>query len=201
VGATGAAPLPLEALARRTAAAELAMVVDSSGSTFGAPWTALCESARATLEAYRGPYRRVSLHVSPASHGEGCPDRTCAVAATADHGAISAALRARVPTGASPIHLALRDLHATLAGQAGCHRFVVLYTDGRVDDPDATLHELARLRAANVDVHVVGPPTGADTDFLNLLAGGGPVTVAPGAPILVPASALPALRAAPSDTP
>jgi hypothetical protein len=161
----------------------------------------LCESARATLEGYRGPYRRVALHVTPASPGEGRPASTCAVAATADHGAISAALRARVPTGASPIHLALRDLHATLAGQAGCHRFVVLYTDGRVDDPDATLAEVARLRASNVDVRVVAPPTGADTDFLNLIAGGGPVTVAPGAPILIPASALPALRNAPSDAP
>ncbi len=80
---------------------------------------------------------------------------------------------------------------------AGSHRFVVLYTDGRVEDPDALLATVATLRAASVDVRVVAPPKGADMDFLRLLADGAPITIAPAAPLLVPALALPTLPATP----
>jgi molecular chaperone DnaK len=152
----------LEDIAHNRAPMQVALVMDCSGSMYGANITAAKKAAigfaKATLSQ---PNRQIALVAFPG--GVMAPP-------TSDLDRLSRAITELTPIGSTPMDEGLHDARDLLRPRAGVQRVFVVMTDGHPDDPDATVAEIHRLRTGGARVITIGVGDQVKKEFLQSLA-------------------------------
>jgi len=154
----------LEDLAHNRAPMQVALIMDCSGSMYGAnidnAKKAALGFAHRTLQS---PNRQIAVVAFPGGV-KSTP--------TADVDRLTWAIDALTPIGSTPMSEGLHEARNLLRPRAGVQRVFVVMTDGHPDDPEATLKQIHDLRASGARVITVGVGDQVQRDFLSSLASG-----------------------------
>jgi molecular chaperone DnaK len=154
----------LEDLAHNRAPMQVALIMDCSGSMYGAnidnAKKAALGFAQRTLQS---PNRQIAVVAFPGGV-KSTP--------TADVSRLTYAIDSLTPIGSTPMDEGLYEARNLLRPRAGVQRVFVVMTDGHPDDPDATLKQVHDLRASGARVITVGVGDQVQREFLASLASG-----------------------------
>jgi molecular chaperone DnaK len=154
----------LEDLAHNRAPMQVALVMDCSGSMYGANIANAKRAARAFVErTLQTPNRQVAVVAFPGGV-KSTP--------TADLGRLQFAIDALTPIGSTPMEEGLHDARNLIRPRAGVQRVFVVMTDGHPDDPDATAKQVHDLRASGARIITVGVGAEVRREFLTSMATG-----------------------------
>jgi uncharacterized protein YegL len=154
----------LEDLAHNRAPMQVALVMDCSGSMYGANIDNAKKAARGFAErTLQSPNRQIAVVAFPGG---------VKTTPTADVGRLSYAIDALSPIGSTPMDEGLYEARNLLRPRAGVQRVFVVMTDGHPDDPDATLKQIHDMRASGARIITVGVGDQVQRDFLASLASG-----------------------------
>jgi len=154
----------LEDLANNRAPMQLALVVDCSGSMYGANIANVKRAALAFIErTLASPNRQVAVIAFPGGV-KSTP--------TADVERLTWAIDSLTPIGSTPLSEGLYDARNLLRPRAGVQRVFVVMTDGHPDDPEGTLKQVHDLRASGARIITIGVGDQVDPEFLGSLASG-----------------------------
>ncbi|MEL6349364.1 MAG: Hsp70 family protein, partial [Myxococcota bacterium] len=152
-----ASSVTLEDVARNRVPVHVALLMDSSGSMYGAniqhARTAAVRFAKNTMR----PNRSVALYTFPGGQK---------TRPTRNVDDISQALSRIIPIGSSPLHEGLQLARKSLKGKAGMQRVFVILTDGHPDDPEAAMSECVRIRRSGGRIITIGVGENIDQEFL-----------------------------------
>jgi Mg-chelatase subunit ChlD len=159
-----AGQVTLEDLAHNRAPMQVALVMDCSGSMYGAnirdaKAAALSFASRVLVQ----PNRQIAVVAFPGGV-KSTP--------TADTERLSWAVDSLTPIGSTPLSEGLADARSLLRPRAGIQRVFVVMTDGHPDDPDATVAEIHRLRTSGARIITIGVGPHVQREFLSSLASG-----------------------------
>ncbi|MFT4627281.1 MAG: molecular chaperone DnaK [Myxococcota bacterium] len=159
-----AGQVTLEDLAHNRAPMQVALVMDCSGSMYGANIRDTKAAATAFADRVLGqPNRQIAVVAFPGGV-KSTP--------TADTDRLRWALDSLTPIGSTPMSEGLADARSLLRPRAGIQRVFVVMTDGHPDDPDATVAEVHRLRTSGARIITIGVGPQVQKDFLASLASG-----------------------------
>lgn len=151
----------LEDIARNRAPMNIALLVDCSGSMYGANLVEARKAAASFVERTMGPNRQMAVIAFPG--GVACP-------LTGDTQRLKSALGELSPIGSTPLAEAFAQARDLMKGRAGMQRVVLVLTDGHPDDPDAATAEANRIRAAGGRLITIGVGNQVRPDYLRSLA-------------------------------
>jgi len=159
-----AGQVTLEDLAHNRAPMQVALVMDCSGSMYGAnienAKRAALAFAKNTLAA---PNRQIAVVAFPGGV-KSTP--------TGEMERLQWAIDSLTPIGSTPLSEGLGDARSLLRPRAGVQRVFVVMTDGHPDDPDATVAEIHRLRTSGARIITIGVGDQVQQNFLSSLASG-----------------------------
>jgi len=159
-----AGQVTLEDLAHNRAPMQVALVMDCSGSMYGAniqnAKQAALGFAQTTLSS---PNRQIAVVAFPGGV-KSTP--------TAEMDRLKWAIDSLTPIGSTPLSEGLGDARNLLRPRAGVQRVFVVMTDGHPDDPDATVAEIHRLRTSGARIITIGVGDQVQQNFLASLASG-----------------------------
>ncbi len=159
-----AGQVTLEDLAQNRAPMQVALVIDCSGSMYGANIRDAKAAALAFAErVLEQPNRQLAVIAFPGGV-KSTP--------TSDLQGVQRALDSLTPIGSTPMSEGLADARSLLRPRAGIQRVFVVMTDGHPDDPDATVAEVHRLRTAGARIITIGVGPQVQQNFLASLASG-----------------------------
>lgn len=154
----------LEDLAHNRAPMQVALIMDCSGSMYGAN---IQNAKRAALgfaeRALGSPNRQIAVIAFPGG---------VKATPTADMERLNWAIESLTPIGSTPMSEGLSDARNLLRPRAGVQRVFVVLTDGHPDDPDATVAEVHRLRTSGARIIAIGVGSQVEQEFLSSLASG-----------------------------
>ncbi len=154
----------LEDLAHNRAPMQVALVMDCSGSMYGANIDNAKKAALSFVErTLQAPNRQVAIVAFPGGV-KSTP--------TADMDRLRHALGSLTPIGSTPMSEGLGDARNLLRPRAGVQRVFIMMTDGHPDDPDATVSEIHRLRTSGARIIAIGVGDQVQQGFLGSLASG-----------------------------
>lgn len=152
----------LEDVAHNRAPMQVALVIDCSGSMYGAN---IAEAKKAALSfaerTLSTPNRQLAVVAFPG--GVKTPP-------TSEMDKVKRAISALTPIGSTPMGEGLNEARNLIRPKAGVQRVFLILTDGHPDDPDGTLAEIHRLRTSGARVITVGVGEMVQQDFLRSLA-------------------------------
>jgi len=159
-----AGQVTLEDLAHNRAPMQVALVMDCSGSMYGAN----IQNAKAAALAFAqrtlsSPNRQIAVVAFPGGV-KSTP--------TAEMERLHWAIDSLTPIGSTPLSEGLGDARNLLRPRAGVQRVFVVMTDGHPDDPDATVAEIHRLRTSGARIITIGVGAQVQQNFLSSLASG-----------------------------
>jgi molecular chaperone DnaK len=154
--------ISLHDLALNRAPMQVALLMDCSGSMYGAN----LENARAAAKGFAErtlavPNRQIAVIAFPGG---------VRAMPTNDLAKVKAALDGLTPIGSTPLSDGLHDARDLLRPRAGVQRVFVVMTDGHPDDPDETSAEVHRLKASGARLITIGVGDQVEQDFLRALA-------------------------------
>jgi molecular chaperone DnaK len=142
---------------------QVILVIDSSGSMYGARMTEAREAAvRIARQMLSQPHRRVALVACPGGVRQ---------LPTQDERKILASLDTLLAVGDSPLAKTLERADEAIQPEAGVGRVFILLTDGRVDDPDELVGVGERLRSTGAHLIAVGIGPNPNADLLKRTVG------------------------------
>jgi molecular chaperone DnaK len=154
----------LEDLAHNRAPMQVALVMDCSGSMYGAN---IDNAKRAAIgfvqRTLQSPNRQVAVVAFPGGV-KSTP--------TADIERLRWAIDALTPIGSTPMSEGLREAGGLLRPRPSVQRVFVVMTDGHPDDPDATVKRVHDLRVSGARIITVGVGNSVEREFLARLASG-----------------------------
>ncbi|MFT7519422.1 MAG: molecular chaperone DnaK [Kiritimatiellia bacterium] len=152
----------LQDLAHNRAPMQVALIMDCSGSMYGKNITEAKQAAigfaERTLEMAN---RSVAVIAFPG--GVKTP-------ATSDITRVKSAVQNLTPIGSTPLSDGLHSARDLLRPRAGVQRVFVIMTDGHPDDPDQTVSEVHRIKAAGARIITLGVGEQVQQEFLAALA-------------------------------
>ncbi len=152
----------LEDIASNRAPMQVALVMDCSGSMYGANIAAAKQAALAFVEkTLAQPNRQIAVVGFPG--GVFCTP-------TSDVARAQRAISELTPIGSTPMGEGLHDARDLLRPRAGVQRVFVVMTDGHPDDPDDTIAEIHKLRTSGARIITIGVGREVSQDFLMGLA-------------------------------
>jgi len=152
----------LEDLAHNRAPMQVALIMDCSGSMYGASIEAARKAALGFADkTLQQPNRQIAVVAFPG--GVKSPP-------TADIKKLGWAIDELQPIGSTPMSEGLYDARNLLRPRAGVQRVFVVMTDGHPDDPEATVAEIHRLRTSGARVITIGVGDQVEQSFLRSLA-------------------------------
>ena len=152
----------LEDLAHNRAPMQVALVMDCSGSMYGANITAAKKAALGFAEkTLTHPNRQIAVVAFPG--GVMTPP-------TGDLERVKRAIQELSPIGSTPMGEGLHEARDLLRPRAGVQRVFVVMTDGHPDDPDQTTAEVHRLRTSGARLITIGVGDQVQQEFLRSLA-------------------------------
>ena len=154
----------LEDLAHNRAPMQVALVMDCSGSMYGANISNAKIAAMGFAErTLASPNRQIAVVAFPGG---------VKATPTADMDRLRWAIDSLTPIGSTPMDEGLADARNLLRPRAGVQRVFVVMTDGHPDDPDTTVAEIHRLRTSGARIITIGVGAQVEQDFLSSLASG-----------------------------
>jgi len=152
----------LHDLALNRAPMQVALLMDCSGSMYGANM----ENARSAAKGFAErtlatPNRQIAVIAFPGG---------VRAMPTGDLARVHTALDGLSPIGSTPLSDGLHDARDLLRPRAGVQRVFVVMTDGHPDDPEETTAEVHRLKASGARLITIGVGGQVDQDFLRGLA-------------------------------
>ncbi len=156
-----AGELTLEDLAHGRVPLDVALVMDCSGSMYGAHIREARKAARGFVSRAFRPHRRFAVVAFPGG---------VKTEPTSDPERIDAAIAALTPIGGTPLHRGLAEARRVLGEKVGVQRVFVVLTDGHPDDPRAAAAEAERIKRAGGRVITVGVGRHVRQDYLRRLA-------------------------------
>jgi Ca-activated chloride channel family protein len=152
----------LEDISQNRAPMQLALVMDCSGSMYGASIAAAKQAASAFVEkTLAQPNRQVAVVAFPGG---------VATPPTSDIERLKRAINDLTPIGSTPMGDGLHDARDLLRPRAGVQRVFVVMTDGHPDDPDDCVAEVHKLRTSGARIITIGVGREVSQDFLRSLA-------------------------------
>ena len=136
------------------------MLVDSSGSMYGASMQSVREAALRFAKKNLRPNRAVTLFAYPGNI------KTRPTRQLTD---LNTALYALIPIGCSPLHEGLAAARRSLKGKAGMQRVFIILSDGHTDDPEAAMAEAIRIRRSGGRIIAIGIGRQINQEFLQRL--------------------------------
>ncbi len=156
-----AGAVTLEDLARNRAPMNVVLLIDCSGSMYGANIEAARQAALSFSERTLGPNRQISVVAFPG--GVVCP-------LTADLKKLRESVTALTPIGSTPLAAGLAAARELMKSRAGVQRVFVVLTDGHPDDPEAAITEAHRIRTNGGRIVTIGVGQQVHPEFLRGLA-------------------------------
>ncbi len=156
-----AGAVTLDDLARNRAPMSVVLLMDCSGSMYGANIEEARKAALSFIERSLGPNRQIAVVAFPG--GVICP-------LTGDGGKLESAVRGLTPIGSTPLAEGLLAAREMMKNRAGVQRIYMVLTDGHPDDPEAAVAEVNRIRTSGGRVITIGVGTQVRPDFLKSLA-------------------------------
>lgn len=156
-----AGAVTLEDLARNRAPMNVVLLIDCSGSMYGANIEAARQAALSFAERSLGPNRQISVVAFPG--GVVCP-------LTADVKRLRESVGALTPIGSTPLAEGLASARELMKTRAGVQRVFVVLTDGHPDDPEAAVTEAHRIRTNGGRIVTIGVGQHVRPEFLTSLA-------------------------------
>ncbi len=156
-----AGSVTLDDLARNRAPMSVVLLVDCSGSMYGANIEEARKAALSFVEHSLGPNRQIAVIAFPG--GVVCP-------LTGDGAKLDAAIRGLTPIGSTPLAEGLLAAREMMKNRAGVQRIYMVLTDGHPDDPDAAVAEVNRIRTSGGRIITIGVGNQVRPDFLKSLA-------------------------------
>ncbi|HHO51578.1 MAG TPA: VWA domain-containing protein [Deltaproteobacteria bacterium] len=154
----------LEDLANNRAPMWVVLVVDCSGSMYGAN---IENAKKAALSFVHHTLESANRQVAVVAFPGGVKSTL-----TANLDRLRWAIDSLTPIGSTPMSEGLYDARNLLKPKAGIQRVFVVMTDGHPDDPEATLKQVHELRAMGARVITVGVGDQVQRGFLSSLASG-----------------------------
>jgi uncharacterized protein YegL len=159
-----AGKVTLEDLAHDRAPMMVALVMDCSGSMYGAN----IDNARKAATAFvrrtlAQPNRQVAVVAFPGG---------VRAAPTDDVERLLRAIESLTPIGSTPMDEGLAEARNLLKPRAGVQRVIVVMTDGHPDDPEGAASEIHKLRSGGARIVTIGVGDQVQQDFLSTLASG-----------------------------
>ncbi len=159
-----ASKVTLEDLAHGRAPLHVALIMDCSGSMYGANIEHAKRAAHAFVErTLAQPNRQVAVIAFPGG---------IRVTPTEDRDRVARAIDGLSPIGSTPMEHGLSDARNLMKPRAGLQRVFVVMTDGHPDDPEATVAEIHKLRSSGARIVTIGVGAEVHQDFLASLASG-----------------------------
>lgn len=149
-------------LVHNRAPMQVALVMDCSGSMYGA---AIQDAKRAAISFAERTLSQPNRQLAVVAFPGGVRSTP-----TADIDRLRWAVDSLTPIGSTPMSEGLADARNLLRPLAGVQRVFVVMTDGHPDDPEATLAEIHRLRSSGARVVTIGVGDQVQRDFLASLA-------------------------------
>ena len=154
----------LEDLAHNRAPMQVALVMDCSGSMYGAN----IANARAAAQGFaartlQSANRQIAVVAFPGG---------VKTTPTADGERLRVAIDGLTPIGSTPMSEGLADARTLLRPRAGVQRVFVVMTDGHPDDPDEVIKEVHKIRTSGARIVTIGVGKEVQQDFLQALASG-----------------------------
>ncbi len=154
----------LEDLAHDRAPMQVALIMDCSGSMYGANIENARKAAtsfiRRTLEQQN---RQIAIIAFPGG---------VKATPTDDIERLIRAVESLTPIGSTPLDEGLADARNLMKPRAGVQRVFVVMTDGHPDEPDAAVAEIHKLRSGGGRIVTIGVGDVVQQDFLSTLASG-----------------------------
>ncbi|MBT3219379.1 MAG: Hsp70 family protein [Proteobacteria bacterium] len=159
-----AGSVTLEDLSQNRAPMQIALIMDCSGSMYGANIRNARTAASAFIEKTLAvPNRQIALVAFPGGVKSN---------PTAKIDDITKALAGLTPIGSTPMSEGLADARALVRPRAGVQRVFLVMTDGHPDDPEGTVAEVRKLRTSGARIITIGVGAEVDQNFLASLASG-----------------------------
>jgi molecular chaperone DnaK len=156
------AKISLADIADGRAPHQVVLVVDSSGSMYGAGMaearTVLNDLVDRMLSA---PHRKIGVVACPGGVRQ---------LPTADKGRVLKALESLVPIGATPLQSVLEAADRGIEPEPGVARTWVIVSDGRIEDVDEVRQQVESLRMQGADVITIGVGPNPDVTTLKRIA-------------------------------
>jgi Mg-chelatase subunit ChlD len=153
----------LQDVAEGRAPRQIVVVIDASGSMYGAPIAEAKEAARLLADTWLDrAHQRLAVAACPGGIRQ---------LPTSEKAKVLKAIEPIVAVGSTPLAATLDQVGGAIEPEAGVSRVFVVVSDGRLDDADAVRAQLERLRAQGVTVLVVGAGPSPRLDVLGALAG------------------------------
>ena len=156
-----AGSVTLDDLARNRAPMSIVLLMDCSGSMYGANIEEARKAALSFIERSLGPNRQIAVVAFPG--GVICP-------LTSDGAKLESAVRGLTPIGSTPLAEGLLAARDMTKNRAGVQRITMVLTDGHPDDPEAAVAEVNRIRTSGGRVITIGVGNQVRPDFLRSLA-------------------------------
>jgi molecular chaperone DnaK (HSP70) len=154
----------LEDLAHNRAPMQVALLMDCSGSMYGAN---IDNAKKAALAFSKRVLSTSNRQVAVVAFPGGVKSTPTSDLARLEH-----AIGNLTPIGSTPLSEGLREARSLLRPRAGIQRVFVVMTDGHPDEPSATTSEVHKIRAAGARVITIGVGPQVQKDFLSSLASG-----------------------------
>jgi molecular chaperone DnaK (HSP70)/uncharacterized protein YegL len=159
-----AGTVTLEDLAHNRAPMQVALIMDCSGSMYGANIGSAKQAALSFVQNTLGQQNRQIAVVAFPGGVKATP--------TADFDRLKWAIDSLTPIGSTPMAEGLADARNLLRPRAGVQRVFLVMTDGHPDDPDETVKEVHKLRTSGARIITIGVGDQVQRDFLGALASG-----------------------------
>jgi len=154
----------LEDLAHNRAPMQVAMIMDCSGSMYGAN---IGLAKKAALGFCQRTLNQANRQVAVVAFPGGVR-----ATPTSDLERLRFAVESLTPIGSTPMAEGLADARNLLRPRAGVQRVFLVMTDGHPDDPDEVVKEIHKLRTSGARIITIGVGDEVQHDFLAALASG-----------------------------